>query len=92
MEDVHELFFDARDWEKEVRKYKRKVHESKKRERSWENEAMGLRKEWEKERKEKVMLMKAVRKLQGEIKVLATEVDRQNRLRDGLTTKHYSMN
>ena len=68
-------------------KQEKRVHESKKTERSWKNEAIGLRKEWEKERKEKVMLMKDVRKLEGEIKALATEVDRQNRLRDGLTTK-----
>ena len=45
-------YADARDWEREVeeledkiRKLKRDVTEAKKRERSWESESIGLRKE-----------------------------------------------
>lgn len=45
-----ETFYDARDWEEDVRtlrnqlkREKRTVSETKKRERSWEYEALGLR-------------------------------------------------
>ena len=89
-----ETFYDARDWEEEVRiledkveEGKRVVREGKKREKSWENEVVELRREWERGRHENIMLKNDVRKLEGEIKAFRSDSVRQRRVQDGLTMR-----
>ena len=96
MAGLDETFYDARDWEEEVRiledkveEGKRVVREGKKREKSWENEVVELRREWERGRHENIMLKNDidVRKLEGEIKAFRSDSVRQRRVQDGLTMR-----
>ena len=45
-----------RELEEKVERQPRDVSEAKRKEKSWENEAAGLRKEWERERREKMLI------------------------------------
>ena len=64
-----DVFFNARDWETEVKQLQEEVKKTIKVRKSWEEEAMGLRKDWEREWRGRTMLER------GEVK-WETEVNR----------------
>ena len=79
-----ELFFDARDWEKEEVKSqlnctKTEVTELKKKATSWEKEARDVRKQNEKERKLKMEAVHQQRTVEREMRTLRRELETQLR-------------
>ena len=72
-------FVDAKDWAVEV---KEKVCTMKRRAKCWEDESVQLRRDWEKERRKKVMLVKEKRRLESDV-----EQD-VNGVTDGLIEKN----
>ena len=81
MAEESEVFFDAKDWVKEVmeledkvKKQEMDISEVKKKEKSWRDEAVGLRKEWERERREKTLIKRDKNRLENEFGSLERKV------------------
>ena len=84
-------FVDAKDWAVEVKVLEEKVYTVKKRAQSWEDESFRLRRDWERERREKVMLVKEKRLLESDVEQLRHDVNGVTRVRDGLIEKNNAL-
>ena len=76
--------FDARDWEEEIEVVEEKLIEAR---RSAKTEAGRLRSEWDRERREKMVMNKSERRLETQVKELQECLARESRLRAGMESQ-----
>ena len=79
-----EVFDDARDWEEEKNVMEAKFIEARRKAISWEEEAVRLRREWDRERKEKMALKKSERGMYNRILELEERNAAEYKRSDGL--------